>query len=74
MKEGLDSEFIEKESKYKKAALIKINCPSTGCSATFSMDLKTTQGSGNTKYTIYKGDFLCLTFKTDFGNTFTKTI
>ena len=40
----------------KKAALIKINCPSTGCSATFSMDLKTTQGSGNTKYTIYKGD------------------
>lgn len=45
--------FVNTNKKDANAALLKVDCPESGCSASFALSLMPEAGSGETTYTIY---------------------
>lgn len=48
--------FVNVDKKDTDAALLKVNCPESGCNATFTLSLMSEFGFGETTYTIYEND------------------
>ena len=46
--------FVNVDKKGNNAALLKVDCPESGCSASFALSLMPEAGTGETTYTIYK--------------------